>query len=67
MTFGMNDHEYWDREREEGPTDWGSQDEGSAARDPTAKEWAGLQAELDRERQMRSAPASTLNGSGLEP
>ena len=66
MKFGMNDHEYWDREREEGPTDWGPQDDGSVPRDPTAKEWADLQAEFDRERQMRSAAASTPNG-GLEP
>ena len=65
----LNPHAYWDRERQEGPTDWGP-DNGSEPLEPTDAEWAELQAEIDLQRHSPSAlstcPAD-LEGSGLEP
>lgn len=52
-------HAYWDRERQEGPTDWGHADDGSEPHEPTDAEWAELQAEVDLQRQTPSALPAT--------
>ncbi|WP_161884282.1 hypothetical protein [Deinococcus alpinitundrae] len=59
----FDQHAYWDRERQEGPTDWGQGDDGSEPLDPTPEEWAELQAEIDLQRQTPSAsPPAPVDG-----
>ena len=55
----MNDHEYWEREREEGPTDWGPQPGSGALYEPSGAEWAEIQAEMDRQAPSPSPDGGT--------
>ena len=64
--FLWGQHDYWDRERQEGPTDWGHADDGSEPRDPTPEEWAEIQAEFDLYAVTHAAEIEASQARGAE-